>query len=136
MAKKLMTEDSNPLPKDRDFQFKITADSKNPAGASLAAGSSETITATVEANKTESDPKPFTAIEFTAAGTYKFTFTEITPTIPGITRVTPYTDAVLTIKVDDDGNGGLVITQQNVTFTGDGELSTDGKFIFTALFTN
>ncbi|MBQ6646912.1 MAG: Cna B-type domain-containing protein, partial [Clostridia bacterium] len=135
-AKKLMSEDSNPLPEDRDFQFKVTADSSNPAFASLAAGESETITVTVKKNKTESDPKPFTAIGFTAAGTYKFKFTEITPTIPGITRAEGYQDAVLTIIVEDDGTGSLVITEQNVSFTGDGELSTDGKFIFTALFTN
>ena len=90
------------------FEFTLAADAGNPEGAALP----ETLKKT--ATKDE-QTVTFDDIKFTKAGTYKFTITETKGDIPGVTYDTE--PKVITVKVEDDGEGKLVATANPTTAT-------------------
>lgn len=110
---------------DQVFDFMLTPDDQNPAGASLAAP------VTDKASVTGEDIARFSTITFTEAGTYHFTIGEETGTEPGYT----YDDSEwdLEIEVKDQG-GFLMVTKHTYTKTdADGQKVTSDE---EATFTN
>lgn len=110
---------------DQVFDFTLTPDDQNPAGASLAAP------VTDKASVTGEDIARFSTITFTEAGTYHFTIGEETGTEPGYT----YDDSEwdLEIEVKDQG-GFLMVTKHTYTKTdADGQKVTSDE---EATFTN
>ena len=110
---------------DQVFDFTLTPDDQNPAGASLAAPDMD------KASVTGEDIARFSTITFTEAGTYHFTIGEDTGTEPGYTY--DNSEWNLEIEVKDQG-GFLMVTKNTYTKTdADGQEVTSDK---EATFTN
>lgn len=110
---------------DQVFDFTLTPDDQNPAGASLAAP------VTDKASVTGEDIARFSTITFTEAGTYRFDLSEEKGTEAGYTYDESEWD--LEIEVKDQG-GFLMVTKNTYTKTdADGQEVTSDK---EATFTN
>ena len=109
---------------DQVFDFTLTPDDKNPAGASLEAPDMDNTSVTGE------DIARFSTITFTEAGTYHFTIGEE----PGTALGYDYDDHTwdLEIEVKDQG-GFLMVTKNTYTKTdADGqEVTSDEEATFT-----
>ena len=109
---------------DQVFDFTLTPDDQNPAGASLAVPDMD------KASVTGEDIARFSTITFTEAGTYHFTIGEERGTEPGYT----YDDSEwdLEIVVEDQG-GFLTVTENTYSRTdADGqEVTSDEEATFT-----
>ena len=109
---------------DQVFDFTLTPDDQNPAGASLAAPDMD------KASVTGEDIARFSTITFTEAGTYHFTIGEE----PGTALGYDYDDHTwdLEVAVEDQG-GFLMVTKNTYTKTdADGqEVTSDEEATFT-----
>ncbi|HJB85802.1 MAG TPA: hypothetical protein H9766_00285, partial [Candidatus Dorea faecigallinarum] len=109
---------------DQVFDFMLTPDDQNPAGASLAAP------VTDKASVTGEDIARFSTITFTEAGTYRFDLSEEKGTEAGYTY--DESEWELEIEVKDQG-GFLMVTKNTYTKTdADGqEVTSDEEATFT-----
>ena len=133
-VKKQMSTDSKPLPEAKTFNFTMTADPSNPAGATINKKADNTdgskASVTLQPGETVSSVADFGSITFNMTGVYTFTFAEDTYNYPGMTPATT-TPASMVIEIDD--NGDLYV--KSVTKNGE-YVDTDEELVFTALFTN
>ena len=114
------------------FEFTLAADANNPEGATLPT----TVTKSATKNR---QTVTFDAISFTKAGTYNFTITETVPTDADGNDVyegIKYdgTAKEITIEVEDDGKGKLVVKNEedSLTVTASNTYSAEGEIVLKA----
>ena len=105
------TIDNRKFQEDDTFTFQLTADEKNPAGATLPDNADGLTIAYADGNDTATKSAAFGDITFTLPGTYTFYVSEVAPAEEDKLGGMTYSDERYTVTVEvtdaQDGNGKL-----------------------------